>query len=208
MKLAVLGGTGKTGQHVIQQALDAGYEVVALARTPAKMTFQHPKLRWLQGDILDAEGIASAVKGVDAVISVLGPSNNKPEFVISKGMENILKAMSQHQVRRLIISAGAGVREPQDKPKLIDRFFGLVLNLLSKNVVADMKQVVQMVKTSDTDWTIVRVPRLTDQPSQPTLLVGYVGDIRSQLSRADMAAFMLRQIKDDQYLKKAPAISN
>jgi hypothetical protein len=49
---------------------------------------------------------------------------------------------------------------------------------------------------------------LTDQPTQGTLKVGYVGDITPRLSRADMATFMLKQLDDDTYLKKAPAISN
>ena len=93
-------------------------------------------------------------------------------------------------------------------PKLIDRFFGLLLNVLSKNVVADMQQVVHKVQASDRDWTVVRVPMLTDQPAQGALIVGYVGDIHSRISRADMAAFMLKQLKDNHYLKKAPAISN
>lgn len=208
MKLAIFGGTGKTGQHLIQQALDAGHEVTALARTPAKMTLQHPKLRIIQGDILEEERVEEVIQGVDAVISVLGPTGNKPQFTISRGMEHILKAMQQHQVRRIIISAGAGVHEPHDKPKLIDRFWGLLLRMMAKNVIADMEQAVYRVKTSDRDWTIVRVPMLTDAPAQGKLIIGYVGDIRPRLSRADMAAFMLKQIQDSTFVRKAPAISN
>ncbi|MBA3868115.1 MAG: SDR family oxidoreductase [Anaerolineae bacterium] len=208
MKLAIFGGTGKTGQHLIQQALDKGHEVVALVRTPSKVTTHHPQLKIIQGDIVDADCIAGVVQGVDAVISVLGPTNNKLEYTISRGMENILMAMKKQNVHRIVISAGAGVREPQDRPNLIDRFFGLLLNVLSKNVVADMKQVVHKVQTSDRDWTVVRVPMLTDQPAQGTLVVGNVGDIRSRISRADMAAFMLKQLNDNRYLKLSPAISN
>jgi len=208
MKVAIFGGTGKTGQHLVQHALGLGHEVVMLARTPSNFTIQHPKLTVLQGDILDAACVEATVQGVDAVISVLGPRSNKPEFIISKGTDHILIAMKRHNVRRIIISAGAGVRDPQDKPKFIDHFFGLLLNLLSKNAVEDMKQVVAKVRNSDRDWSIIRVPMLTDQPAQGTLKVGYVGDITTRLSRADMAAFMLKQLDDDTYLREAPAISN
>ncbi|MEO8397810.1 MAG: NAD(P)H-binding protein, partial [Chloroflexota bacterium] len=162
----------------------------------------------LQGDILDAERVEAVIQGTDAVMSVLGPRSNKPEFVISQGTDHILNAMKRHNVRRIIISAGAGVRDPLDKPKFIDYLFGFLLNLLSKNVVDDMKQVVAKVRHSDRDWLVIRVPMLTDQPSQGTLKLGYVGDITSRLSRADLAAFMLRQLDDDTYLRKAPAISN
>lgn len=208
MKLVVFGGTGKTGKHIIEQALAAGHEVVALVRTPSRMEIEDPRLHVVQGDILQADRVQQAVAGADAVVSVLGPSSNKPEFTISKGMDNILAAMRQQGVRRLIISAGAGVRDPQDRPGLIDRFASLALNIVSHNVVADMQQVVDKVRASDLDWTVVRVPMLTDEPAKGTLKVGYVGDITPRIARADMAAFMLQQIDSNKYIRKAPAISN
>ncbi len=185
MKLAIFGGTGKTGQQLVQQALEAGYEVSALVRNPAKLPRQHPNLKGVQGDILNAADIEDVVQDVNAVISVLGPSSNKPEFVISQGMEHILTAMKKHNVHRLIISAGAGIREPEDRPKLVDHFFGVLLKLISKNVVADMQQTVNLAKASDRDWTVVRVPMLMDQPAQHSLKVGQVGEIGARLSRAD-----------------------
>ncbi|MEO8395992.1 MAG: SDR family oxidoreductase [Chloroflexota bacterium] len=187
MKLAILGGSGKTGQHLVQQALDAGYEVAALVRNSAKLGIEHSNLRVVQGNILDATCVEAVIQAADAVISVLGPSSNQPEFTISQGMEHILTAMKKHHVCRLIISVGAGIREPQDRPKLVDHLFGFLLKATSKNVVADMQQVVNLVKASDRDWTVVRVPMLTDQPAQGSLKVGYVGEISSRLSRADMA---------------------
>lgn len=208
MRLAIFGGTGKTGQHLVAQALDAGHEVVALARTPSKFTLQNDKLTVVQGGVLDRNAVEQVIQGADAVLSVLGPSSNKPEFTISKGMDNILAAMKANNVQRLVISAGAGVRDPQDKPGLIDRVASVALNIISKNVVADMKQVVEKVRASDRDWTIVRVPMLTDQPAQGTLKVGYVGDITPRISREDMAAFMLKQVELSEHLHKAPAISN
>ncbi len=208
MKLAIFGGTGKTGKYLVQQALDAGHEVVMLARTPSKVTAKDEKLTVVQGDILDAERVEDTIRGVDAVLSVLGPTNNKPEFTISRGMDNILESMKRNNVQRIIIAAGAGVRDPQDKPKFIDRFFGLLLRLLSKNILADMQQVVEKLRASDREWTIVRVPMLTDQPAQGTLTVGYVGDISPRISRTEMAAFMLKQLHDASYVRMAPAISN
>jgi putative NADH-flavin reductase len=208
MKLAVFGGTGKTGQHVIQQALDAGHEVVTLARMPSKVTTRHPNLKLIQGDILNIDRVEETIQGVDAVISVLGPSTNKPDFTISQGMNYILKAMWKHSVRRIIMSAGAGIREPQDSPNLVDHFFGFLLSVLAKNVVADMQQAVAKVKASDLDWTVVRVPMLTEVPAQGNLKIGHVGDIGPRIGRADLATFMLDQVNDKTYVHRLPAISN
>ena len=208
MRIAIFGGTGKTGLHLVQQALDAGDEVVALARTVSKLTISHQHLKIVQGDILDAAGIEQTIQGVDTVLSLLGPKDNKPTFTISQGTAHILSAMKKHNVQRIIVVAGAGVRDPNDKPKLIDHFFGLLLSVLSKNAVADMKRAIDLVRQSDLDWTVVRVPMLTDQPRQDSLKIGYVGDITTRLSRADMAAFVLKQVRDKTYIGKAPAISN
>lgn len=208
MKLAIFGGTGRTGKHTVEQALDAGHTVKALVRTPSKLTIEHPNLHVIQGDILNAEQVEATIEGTDAVISTLGPTSNKPEFVISQGMDNILEAMKKHNVQRIVVSTGAGVRQPEDNPKLIDRFFGFLLNVISKNVVADMEQAIRKLQASDRDWVIVRVPMLTDQAAQGNLIVGYVGDIKPRITRADMASFMLEQVDKNDFLKKAPAISN
>lgn len=210
MKLAIFGATGKTGQHLVEQALHEGYQVVALARNPAKWSdSRHDNLTFVQGDILESHKVAEAIAGTDAVLSVLGPARNQPEFAVSRGTQNMLTAMQKHGVRRLIIAAGAGVRDPQDKPRLIDHVFGFLLHVLSRDAVEDMTRVVKQVRESDRDWTIVRVPRLNDAPLTGKIRVGYLGsDVGVQLSRADMAAFMLRQVHDQTYRCQAPVISN
>lgn len=208
MKLVIFGATGKTGQKLVSQAIDNGHEVIALARTPSKFAISHKSLKVMQGNILDAAVVDVAIQGADAVVSALGPIGNKPTFEISQGMTHILNAMKKHNVRRLIVAAGAGVRDPLDKPKFIDHVFGLLLRLLSKNAVEDMKRTVNLVRQSDCEWTVVRVPRLNNNPQQDKLKVGYIQDITTQVSRADMAAFMLKQLTDKTYIGQAPAISN
>lgn len=44
MKLAIFGVSGRTGMPLVEQALEAGYEVIALVRNPAKLSLQHNKL--------------------------------------------------------------------------------------------------------------------------------------------------------------------
>lgn len=208
MKLAIFGATGRTGQLLVAQAIEAGHAVNALARTPSKFSIQHENLKVIAGDILTPAHVDATVQGTDVVLSALGPTSNKPTFTISQGMRHILDAMQKHNVARIILATGAGVRDPLDHPKFIDHVFGFLLKLISKNVVADMARAVELVRQSDRAWTVVRVPRLLDGASQGTLKVGYVGDINPQITRADMAAFMLRQVDDPQYIRKAPAISN
>ena len=55
MKLAVFGGTGRTGRLLVEQALAAGHQVTVLVRTPSKLQIGDERLRTVQGDALDPE---------------------------------------------------------------------------------------------------------------------------------------------------------
>ncbi len=209
MKVAVFGATGRTGQHVVEKALEAGHSFRAFARTPSKLENSHPDLEVVEGDVLDPERVDEAVAGADAVISVLGPVKNEPTYTISRGMGHILEAMREHDVARLIVSVGAGVHMPQDEPGLFDRIIGLVLKLTARHVYEDMRRVAERVRESDRNWTLVRVPMLTDDPGTGDIRAGYLGQgTGPRLSREDMASFIVRQLEDERYVHEAPVISN
>ncbi|MDX2078941.1 MAG: SDR family oxidoreductase [bacterium] len=209
MKVAIFGGTGKTGKHLVQEALNAGHDVTLLARTPSKLGIEHPALQIVQGDIANLSAIETTIAGVDVVMSVLGPTPKQPPFAISNGITNIITAMKKQGLKRLVISAGAGVGDPNDKPKFVDRLATFAIRTLSKNAYEDMNAVVDIVRTSNLDWTIIRVPMLTDQPKQNKIRLAYLGgDVGIRLSRADMAEFMLKKGLDKAHLHKAPVISN
>jgi len=209
LRIAIFGASGRTGQHLVKQALAQDYAVTALVRTPAKFGLQHPQLMVVPGDIGDAAAVSQTVSGAQAVISVLGPTSNAAEFAISRGMQHIIAAMWQHDVRRLIVSIGAGVGDPADAPRLIHRLITWLLKIASKNVYQDMVKTAALVRASGLDWTIVRVPMLTDAPETGQIKTAYVGKgLGMRLTRGDMAKFMLTQIGDATYLRQAPAISN
>ena len=50
MKLAILGGSGRTGRLIVQQALEAGHQVRVLVRTPDTFTLTSKRLEVLKGD--------------------------------------------------------------------------------------------------------------------------------------------------------------
>ena len=210
MQLTIFGASGGAGQQLVAQALADGYPVTVLARNPDKLGQLRERLNVVVGDVRDAGAVAQAVAGSQAVLSVLGPTSNTPEFAVSRGMDHILAAMTAHGVRRLIVSIGAGVRDPLDQPTAVHAFFGGLVKLLSRHAYEDMLRVNDTLRASTgIDWTIVRVPRLTDGPRTGVIKPGYVGkDLGTQLTRADMAAFMLSQLTDLTYVGRAPAISN
>ena len=62
--------------------------------------------------------------GAGAVISTLGPTSNRPELTVSRGMPGILAEMKRHGVRRLIVTAGAGIGDAEDAPTVMSRSDG------------------------------------------------------------------------------------
>lgn len=208
MNLALLGGSGRTGKYIIEQALDAGHYVKALVRTPSKITIHHPRLTLLQGDATDSASIDQLVRDVDVVISVLGHADNRPSDMQTVAAQHLVAAMKQHGVKRIISLTGGGVRDPNDQPRGIDHVFGVLLRLFSANVLADAENHARVLRQSGLEWILVRGPRLTEEPFTGRYRVGYVGvNSGTSVSRADLAHFILQQLTDSTYVGKSPMVS-
>jgi putative NADH-flavin reductase len=208
MKIVVFGASRGLGLKVVEQALEAGHLVTAFVRSPEKFTIKHANLTVFRGDAMDADAVEKAIAGQDAVLSALGPTRPPVPYMMETAAKNIVAGMKKHGVRRIVSTTGAGVRQPEDQPKFVDRFFGVLLDLLAKNVVLDSAANVRVIQESDLDWTIVRFPRLADGDRTGKYRVGYVGrDSGVQVSRADAADFVLKELVEKQWLKKLPVVS-
>jgi putative NADH-flavin reductase len=208
MKLAVFGASGRTGRPLVQQALAEGHEVKALVRDPPKMPVSHERLTVIGGDVLDAAKVEETVADTDAVLSALGHTETSPEDVQTRGTRNIVAAMENHGVRRLVSLTGAGVGGPKDEPKFVDKAITFLLERLQPAVLGDAIGHAQVIKGSDLEWVIVRGPRLTEGPRKGEYRVGSIGrNSGTQISRADLADFMLKQTTDDTHLRQMPVVS-
>ena len=101
MKLVIFGAGGKTGTLVTQQALDAGYEVVAYVRRPDSVTLEHENLKVVVGELSDRAKIKAVVAGADACVSTLGgKSLTKRATEFTQGIRHIVDAMEAEEVKR------------------------------------------------------------------------------------------------------------
>ena len=208
MKIVVFGASRGAGLQVVKQALEAGHIVTAFVRSPEKFEVRHANLIVFKGDAMDASAVENAIIGQDSVISALGPTRPPILHMMETSAKNIVTGMKKHGVCRLISTTGAGVRQPEDEPKFIDNFIGFLLNILAKDVVLDSAENVQVICTSDLDWTVVRFPRLMDGEHTSKYRVGFVGkDSGTQLSRADAADFILKELAEKKWLRKLPVVS-
>jgi nucleoside-diphosphate-sugar epimerase len=209
MRISVFGGTGDTGLLVVEQALAQGHTVVAYARTPSRLP-RHDRLRALEGQLGDAGKVSAAVAGSDAVLSLLGPGTKSADVApIVTGTANIVAAMREHGVRRLVATGTPSISDPADGS---DWKVGLLVKLIKTVQPAAYKALVEIgkiVRESELNWTLVRFPFLTNGPGTDRINarnVGQKGGLR--LSRANAAAFVLQQATDTTYLRKAPFITD
>ena len=196
VKLLVLGATGGTGQQVVTQALDAGYDVTALARAPGKITIHHSSLRVLQGELPDARALAEAMRSQDAVISAIGRGKTfKSDHLIERSVPAILAAMHNAKVPRLMFTSALGVGATfQDSPWMAKLFFRTLL----REIYADKLIGDDLIRKSGLDWTIVQPGVLTDGPLTRRYRCGerLAMSGMPKISRANAAHFMLDRIND------------
>lgn len=208
MKVVILGATGGTGRELVKQALELGHDVTAFVRDPSRLKIGHERLAMVVGNMLDPSSLEKAIAGQDAVISALGSPGLGKSTDLSEGTANIIRVMENSGVKRLIFESTIGIDDSRDHAPWIARkfFFPVVL----KNIFADKEIQERYIKASDLDWTIVRPARLTNGPLTSKYRIGSeinVNAVSSTISRADTAEFMLKQLTDNIFVRKTPAVS-
>lgn len=208
MRIFVIGATGATGQQIVERGLTQGHDITALVRNPDKFEMKHESLHVVKGDILD-RGSLDAVQQQDAVISSLGTRkiSLEPVTLLSEGTKNLVRAMEQHGVKRLICITGLGAGDSKGHGGfLYDR---LILPLILRRIYDDKNRQEAEVRQSNLDWTIVRPAALTDDPAigDYRVMTDLTGVTAGNISRVDVADFVLGQLTDDHYLYQTPLIS-
>lgn len=192
----------------VQQALAQGHEVTAAVRDPARMTMSHDRLRVVQCDALDASRVARAVEGQDAVLCALGTGAGAQTTVFSVGTRNIITAMEDNGVRRLIVVSNYCLlsETPRD---LAGKLMLFLSRIYLRNVLPDQLQQLEEVRQSHLEWVVVRPLALVNAPGRGKYRIALDGlpPRGRRISRADVAAFMLDQAASREYLRTAPAIS-
>jgi putative NADH-flavin reductase len=211
MKIIVFGATGNTGREIVTQALAQGHSVTAFARNPELLqSIGH--LRVVQGDALDPAAVAEAISGHRAVLSALGARDLKKTDLLSRALPNILDGMRRHLVTRLIVLGAAGAQPGYGKYQnaLTNILFWVGKTTLLRNPFGDQRAQERILASSEIDYTIVRAPRLTDDPftGKYRVLPDALPPGGLRIARADVAAFMLLQLTDPRFHRLGPYIGD
>ncbi|AUP77785.1 NAD(P)-dependent oxidoreductase [Flavivirga eckloniae] len=209
MKVVIFGSTGTVGKHLIEQSLEKGHEVLAFCRQAEKLEmFKNSNLKIQEGDVFNPEDVSAAVQDQDVVIVALGSGKSRKSVVRSQGTKNIITAMKNNGVNRLICQSTLGTYESNENLNFFWKYimFGWYL----KQIFLDHELQERYVQNSGLDWTIVRPGAFTDGEKTELYRHGFGANAKSlklKISRADVADFVLKQVTDTNYLHKTPGLS-
>ena len=113
-KIAVLGGGGRTGKYLVNQLITKGFQLKVLLRHPEDFHIQSQQIEIVKGDATHPENIRQLVEGCEAIISVVGQRPGEP-LVAFMATQNLLDAMNEFGVKRLISLAGLNVDTLSDR---------------------------------------------------------------------------------------------
>ena len=206
MLLVVLGSTGRIGSLVVDEAARLGWDVRAAIR--AGTTAQRrPKVTPWPTDLGDPSAIDGLVSNADAVIGALGPRTNASDQVelFRDTARRLVESMERRRVGRLILLSGAGVTVAGDRRGLFDRVMARVVRTASPHVVGAKQAERDVVAASNLAWTALRPPFVVDGPRTGLwrLEKGAPG-LGARITRADVAAALVAQAADEQWIGKSP----
>ena len=207
-RVLIVGATGGTGRQLVEQALERGYTVTALARDPSALRVEHPQLTIVRGDVLDYRSVEAAVQMQQVVMCALGHKRFfQPTRILSEGTRNILRAMEVHGVRRLVCETTLGIGDSAGRMGLSYTFF--VIPFILPFYFWDKTRQERLIAATRVNWVIVRPGALTNGAKRNRYRHGrQVGSFLTtmRISRADVADFMLNQMTDNTYLSAAPGV--
>ncbi|QXU49954.1 NAD(P)H-binding protein [Chryseobacterium sp. D764] len=206
-KIAVIGGTGKSGQYLVQNLLKKGYSLKLLVRHPENFTIQNSFIELVKGDVRDDTAVRTLIEGTDIVISTLGQPKGE-RSIFSDAAKNIIKAMNHYGISRYIVTTGLSVNTLSDQK---NENVKMATDWMYQNypeTTADKQKEYELLMESNLDWTLVRLPliHLTEESYETeTNLTDCLGE---NISASDLSTFLVSQIDDVEYLRKSPFLYN
>lgn len=205
--VAVIGGTGKSGNYLVQQLINHNISFKILLRAPEKLSTDLRPVAYVKGSVRDYEAVRELIKGTDAIISMLGqPREEAPIF--SQATRNILKAMEEHHVQRYIVTTGLNVDAVGDEksPPIAAATKWMYENYPATTI--DKQIEYDLLTKSTIKWTMIRLPLIEQTDISVPIKVSLTDCPGDKINAASLANFAIEQLYDNQFIGKAPFIAN
>ena len=208
MKIAVIGATGFVGTAVLNEALQRGHEVTAIARNTDKITIKDTKLKVVSADADDSSNLAEILAGHDAVVNAFNAGWTNPNLYddFIKGSEAIQQATKLSGVKRLLVVGGAGSLEIAPGVQLVDTPEFPAQWKSGATVARDYLNIIK--KENDLDWTFLS-PAIELHPGSRTGIFRLGTDQpvfddnnHAKISVEDLAVAIINELEQNQFIKR------
>ena len=206
-KIAILGGTGKSGRYLVSQLLSKGHHLKLLLRNPENYLDKNQLVELVQGDVRNYESVHLWLEGCQAVISALGQPKGEPS-IFSQASRNIVQAMKHFGIERYIVITGLSVDTPSDKKGNRTKLATDWMNANYPETTLDKQVEYQVLCGCKMNWTMVRLPKIEQTDESSKVLVGLEDCPGDRISSIDLACFLIEQLSDSTYARKAPFVAN
>lgn len=208
LKIAVIGGTGKSGRYLVQELLRKGFSIKALVRNPENFKVESDLVEIVYGDVRDYEIVESLIKECDLVLSTLGGTPLSEPTVFSQATRNILMAMTEFDIKRYIVVTGLHVDTPFDKKSPKTKFATDWMYANFPKSTKDRQDEYDVLVDSNSEWTLIRLPLIVMTDERLETKISLEDCLGDKISATDLAVFMIDQIDDTSFIRKAPFIAN
>ncbi|HTK18572.1 MAG TPA: NAD(P)-dependent oxidoreductase [Mucilaginibacter sp.] len=208
MKIAIIGASGFVGSAVLNEALNRGYEVTAIARNTSKITVKSEKLTLVTTDVYDTQALTKVIKGHDAIVNTFNAGWTNPNLYddFIKGSESIQAAVKLAGLKRLLVVGGAGSLEIAPGVQLVDSPQFPAEWKTGASAARDYLNIIK--KENDLDWTFLS-PAINLHPGTRTgaFRLGtdqpvFDADHKSEISVEDMAIAIIDELEQGQFIRK------
>ena len=204
MRIAVIAANGRLGNAFVEVALKAGHSVRGGVRGVNTLA-THPNLEIVACDATNADELRVLLTGQEVVVSAIGHVKGSAPDVQTVATQVIVDVMTELGIKRYVDVTGTGVRFAGDKITLIDRFLNLGVGIMDPSRVKDGIDHQEVLKSSDLDWTTIRVLKLQNVAEKPFTLKLH-GPTKAFVGREEVAKAMLQVIDDGSFLREAPIV--
>ena len=207
IKIAVLGGGGRTGKYLVNNIIDRGFQIKLLLRKPEEFQIKSSLIEIIKGDATDPEAICNLVQGCQAVISTVGQRLGEP-LVASQAVMNVLEAMDKFGLKRFISLAGLNVDTPFDRKSAETNLATEWMKANFPEIHADRQKAYAFLAECKLDWTLIRVPYIEFVDAAGELTVNLEDCPSGKINAGSLAIFMVDQLSDETYIRKAPFVAS
>lgn len=206
LKLAVIGGTGKSGKYLVRNLLNQGYHFKLLLRNPQDYDIVSPQIEIVNGDAREYESIRLLLEGCGAVISTLGQPRGETS-IFSQATRNVIRAMTELNIKRYILITGLNVDSPSDKKGTKSKMATDWMKANYPETTLDKQVEFDVLSNSNIDWTLVRLPLIEQTEERGKLAVSLEDCPGDKVSATDLAFFLIDLLSGDKYVRAAPFIA-